>query len=130
MHLKFFVAQISERHPHLQSSACLENVPKYLLCTCEVSDPWILGQSTPFCFFSFSKGVNPSSLMNLFTYEKGFCFVSYLSQLCGDIKRFDSFLRVRNMTNIHINGIVHTHTWMFWTLPPCRPTLRSSDSPA
>ncbi|XP_029922410.1 aminopeptidase RNPEPL1 [Myripristis murdjan] len=38
-------------------------------------------------------GVNPSTLMNLFTYEKGFCFVSYLSQLCGDIKRFDSFLR-------------------------------------
>ncbi|RXM29292.1 Aminopeptidase B [Acipenser ruthenus] len=38
-------------------------------------------------------GVNPSSLMNLFTYEKGYCFVSYLSQLCGDTKRFDSFLR-------------------------------------
>ncbi|XP_056139262.1 aminopeptidase RNPEPL1 [Lampris incognitus] len=38
-------------------------------------------------------GVNPSSLMNLFTYEKGFCFVSYLSQLCGDTRRFDSFLR-------------------------------------
>nr|XP_023677777.1 aminopeptidase RNPEPL1 isoform X2 [Paramormyrops kingsleyae] len=38
-------------------------------------------------------GVNPSSLMNLFTYEKGFCFVSYLSHLCGDIQSFDSFLR-------------------------------------
>uniref|UniRef100_A0A8C9S172 Arginyl aminopeptidase like 1 n=1 Tax=Scleropages formosus TaxID=113540 RepID=A0A8C9S172_SCLFO len=41
----------------------------------------------------FEPGVNPSSLMNLFTYEKGYCFVSYLSQLCGDTKRFDSFLR-------------------------------------
>nr|XP_015216867.1 PREDICTED: arginyl aminopeptidase-like 1 [Lepisosteus oculatus] len=38
-------------------------------------------------------GVNPSSLMNLFTYEKGYCFVSYLSQLCGDTQRFDAFLR-------------------------------------
>lgn len=45
-------------------------------------------------FFFFTSGVNPSSLMNLFTYEKGFCFVSYLSQLCGDIKRFDTFLKV------------------------------------
>lgn len=50
--------------------------------------------------------------MNLFTYEKGFCFVSYLSQLCGDIKKFDSFLRVRNMTNIDISVIVHMHTLM------------------
>ncbi|KAK5928784.1 hypothetical protein CgunFtcFv8_010076 [Champsocephalus gunnari] len=38
-------------------------------------------------------GVNPSSLMNLFTYEKGFCFVAYLSQLCGDVRSFDCFLR-------------------------------------
>ncbi|XP_054650982.1 aminopeptidase RNPEPL1 [Dunckerocampus dactyliophorus] len=38
-------------------------------------------------------GVNPSTLMNLFTYEKGFCFVSYLSKLCGDVRRFDCFLR-------------------------------------
>ncbi|XP_061682752.1 aminopeptidase RNPEPL1 isoform X2 [Syngnathoides biaculeatus] len=38
-------------------------------------------------------GVNPSTLMNLFTYEKGFCFVSYLSSLCGDVGRFDGFLR-------------------------------------
>uniref|UniRef100_A0A3Q2ZYJ2 Arginyl aminopeptidase like 1 n=1 Tax=Kryptolebias marmoratus TaxID=37003 RepID=A0A3Q2ZYJ2_KRYMA len=37
--------------------------------------------------------VNPSTLMNLFTYEKGFCFVSYLSELCGDVQRFDGFLR-------------------------------------
>lgn len=39
-------------------------------------------------------GVNPSHLMNLFTYEKGYCFVYYLSQLCGDPQRFDDFLRV------------------------------------
>lgn len=32
--------------------------------------------------------------MNLFTYEKGFCFVSYLSELSGDVKRFDRFLKV------------------------------------
>uniref|UniRef100_A0A8C8B075 Arginyl aminopeptidase like 1 n=1 Tax=Otus sunia TaxID=257818 RepID=A0A8C8B075_9STRI len=38
-------------------------------------------------------GVNPSNLMNLFTYEKGYCFVYYLSQLCGDPRHFDSFLR-------------------------------------
>uniref|UniRef100_A0AAQ6AQQ3 Peptidase M1 leukotriene A4 hydrolase/aminopeptidase C-terminal domain-containing protein n=1 Tax=Amphiprion ocellaris TaxID=80972 RepID=A0AAQ6AQQ3_AMPOC len=38
-------------------------------------------------------GVNPSTLMNLFTYEKGFCFVSYLSELSGDVTRFDCFLR-------------------------------------
>ncbi|XP_057694385.1 aminopeptidase RNPEPL1 isoform X1 [Corythoichthys intestinalis] len=38
-------------------------------------------------------GVNPSTLMNLFTYEKGFCFVAYLSWLCGDVRRFDGFLR-------------------------------------
>ncbi|MED6277477.1 Aminopeptidase rnpepl1, partial [Characodon lateralis] len=38
-------------------------------------------------------GVNPSTLMNLFTYEKGFCFVSYLSELSGDVRRFDSFLK-------------------------------------
>ncbi|KAM9820282.1 aminopeptidase RNPEPL1 [Neosynchiropus ocellatus] len=41
----------------------------------------------------FESGVNPSTLMNLFTYEKGFCLVSYLSQLCGDVQRFDRFLR-------------------------------------
>uniref|UniRef100_A0A3P8TNT0 Arginyl aminopeptidase like 1 n=1 Tax=Amphiprion percula TaxID=161767 RepID=A0A3P8TNT0_AMPPE len=34
-----------------------------------------------------------STLMNLFTYEKGFCFVSYLSELSGDVTRFDCFLR-------------------------------------
>ncbi|XP_008313715.1 aminopeptidase RNPEPL1 [Cynoglossus semilaevis] len=38
-------------------------------------------------------GVNPSSLMNLFTYEKGFCFVSYLAKLSGDSSRFDCFLK-------------------------------------
>ncbi|XP_075385554.1 aminopeptidase RNPEPL1 isoform X2 [Tenrec ecaudatus] len=38
-------------------------------------------------------GVNPSHLMNLFTYEKGYCFVYYLSQLCGDPQHFDDFLR-------------------------------------
>lgn len=32
--------------------------------------------------------------MNLFTYEKGYCFVYYLSELCGDPQRFDDFLRV------------------------------------
>lgn len=42
----------------------------------------------------FPAGVNPSHLMNLFTYEKGYCFVYYLSQLCGDPQRFDDFLRV------------------------------------
>lgn len=42
----------------------------------------------------FPAGVNPSHLMNLFTYEKGYCFVYYLSQLCGDPQRFDGFLRV------------------------------------
>lgn len=42
-------------------------------------------------------GVNPSHLMNLFTYEKGYCFVYYLSQLCGDPQRFDSFLRVSSL---------------------------------
>lgn len=42
-------------------------------------------------------GVNPSHLMNLFTYEKGYCFVYYLSQLCGDPQRFDDFLRVSGL---------------------------------
>lgn len=37
--------------------------------------------------------------MNLFTYEKGFCFVSYLSQLCGDVSRFDRFLKVCTHTH-------------------------------
>lgn len=66
-----------------------------------------------FSFF-FSTGVNPSSLMNLFTYEKGFCFVSYLSQLCGDIKRFDTFLRVRN---IHLCSIICTVLYKFIRSP-------------
>lgn len=55
----------------------------------------ILGQDTPFSRLQakLDPGVNPSNLMNLFTYEKGFCFVHYLSQLCGDQDNFDAFLR-------------------------------------
>ncbi|KAM6933383.1 aminopeptidase RNPEPL1 [Xenentodon cancila] len=55
----------------------------------------LLGDNNPVSKLQvkFEPGVNPSSLMNLFTYEKGFCFVSYLSELCGDVKRFDCFLR-------------------------------------
>ncbi|XP_056421569.1 aminopeptidase RNPEPL1 [Hyla sarda] len=55
----------------------------------------ILGQDTPFSRLQakLDLGVNPSNLMNLFTYEKGFCFVHYLSQLCGDQDNFDAFLR-------------------------------------
>lgn len=55
----------------------------------------LLGDNNPVSKLQvkFEPGVNPSSLMNLFTYEKGFCFVAYLSQLCGDVRRFDCFLR-------------------------------------
>ncbi|XP_029471177.1 aminopeptidase RNPEPL1 [Rhinatrema bivittatum] len=55
----------------------------------------LLGHDTPVSKLQvkLELGVNPSNLMNLFTYEKGYCFVYYLSQLCGDLKRFDSFLR-------------------------------------
>uniref|UniRef100_A0A674NCH5 Arginyl aminopeptidase like 1 n=1 Tax=Takifugu rubripes TaxID=31033 RepID=A0A674NCH5_TAKRU len=55
----------------------------------------LLGDSNPVSKLQvkFEAGVNPSCLMNLFTYEKGFCFVAYLSQLCGDVRRFDCFLR-------------------------------------
>ncbi|KAM9359033.1 aminopeptidase RNPEPL1 [Symphorus nematophorus] len=55
----------------------------------------LLGDNNPVSKLQvkFEPGVNPSCLMNLFTYEKGFCFVSYLSQLCGDVRRFDCFLR-------------------------------------
>uniref|UniRef100_A0A672YNS8 Peptidase M1 leukotriene A4 hydrolase/aminopeptidase C-terminal domain-containing protein n=1 Tax=Sphaeramia orbicularis TaxID=375764 RepID=A0A672YNS8_9TELE len=55
----------------------------------------LLGDNNPVSKLQvkFEPGVNPSTLMNLFTYEKGFCFVSYLSQLSGDVRRFDSFLR-------------------------------------
>ncbi|CAN9511254.1 unnamed protein product [Ophioblennius macclurei] len=55
----------------------------------------LLGDNNPVSKLQvkFDHGVNPSSLMNLFTYEKGFCFVSYLSELSGDVQRFDSFLR-------------------------------------
>ncbi|XP_029964124.1 aminopeptidase RNPEPL1 isoform X1 [Salarias fasciatus] len=55
----------------------------------------LLGDNNPVSKLQvkFDHGVNPSSLMNLFTYEKGFCFVSYLSELSGDVQRFDAFLR-------------------------------------
>ncbi|MEQ2239899.1 Aminopeptidase rnpepl1, partial [Ilyodon furcidens] len=55
----------------------------------------LLGDSNPVSKLQvkFEPGVNPSTLMNLFTYEKGFCFVSYLSELSGDVRRFDSFLK-------------------------------------
>ncbi|KAM3616490.1 uncharacterized protein V6R79_018959 [Siganus canaliculatus] len=55
----------------------------------------LLGDNNPASklHVKFEPGVNPSCLMNLFTYEKGFCFVAYLAQLCGDTRRFDRFLR-------------------------------------
>ncbi|KAJ1087399.1 hypothetical protein NDU88_000572 [Pleurodeles waltl] len=55
----------------------------------------LLGDDTPVSKLQvkLEPGVNPSNLMNLFTYEKGYCFVYYLSQLCGDLQRFDAFLR-------------------------------------
>lgn len=54
----------------------------------------LLGDDTPVSKLQvkLEPGVNPSNLMNLFTYEKGYCFVYYLSQLCGDLQRFDAFL--------------------------------------
>nr|XP_020768890.1 aminopeptidase RNPEPL1 [Odocoileus virginianus texanus] len=55
----------------------------------------LLGEDSPVSKLQvkLEPGVNPSHLMNLFTYEKGYCFVYYLSQLCGDPQRFDDFLR-------------------------------------
>ncbi|XP_060098699.1 aminopeptidase RNPEPL1 [Heteronotia binoei] len=55
----------------------------------------LLGEDNPVSKLQvkLEPGVNPSNLMNLFTYEKGYCFVYYLSQLCGDPARFDAFLR-------------------------------------
>ncbi|XP_055022715.1 aminopeptidase RNPEPL1 [Boleophthalmus pectinirostris] len=55
----------------------------------------LLGDNSPVSklHVPLEPGVNPSSLMNLFTYEKGFCFVSYLCELSGDRERFDAFLR-------------------------------------
>lgn len=55
----------------------------------------LLGDNSPVSklHVRLEPGVNPSSLMNLFTYEKGFCFVSYLCQLCGDADKFDRFLK-------------------------------------
>ncbi|KAJ7324683.1 hypothetical protein JRQ81_017703 [Phrynocephalus forsythii] len=56
----------------------------------------LLGEDNPVSKLQvkLEPGVNPSNLMNLFTYEKGYCFVYYLSQLCGHPTRFDAFLRV------------------------------------
>uniref|UniRef100_A0A8C5K5S5 Arginyl aminopeptidase (aminopeptidase B)-like 1 n=2 Tax=Jaculus jaculus TaxID=51337 RepID=A0A8C5K5S5_JACJA len=55
----------------------------------------LLGEDSPVSKLQvkLEPGVNPSHLMNLFTYEKGYCFVDYLSRLCGDPRRFDGFLR-------------------------------------
>ncbi|KAJ6651977.1 hypothetical protein lerEdw1_015874, partial [Lerista edwardsae] len=55
----------------------------------------LLGEDNPVSKLQvkLEPGVNPSNLMNLFTYEKGYCFVYYLSQLCGDPAQFDAFLR-------------------------------------
>lgn len=55
----------------------------------------LLGEDSPVSKLQvkFEPGVNPSTLMNLFTYEKGFCFASYLCQLCGDVTTFDGFLK-------------------------------------
>ncbi|KAM6443845.1 aminopeptidase RNPEPL1 [Liasis olivaceus] len=55
----------------------------------------LLGEDNPVSKLQvkLEPGVNPSNLMNLFTYEKGFCFVYYLSQLCGEPAHFDAFLR-------------------------------------
>ncbi|XP_053165546.1 aminopeptidase RNPEPL1 isoform X2 [Hemicordylus capensis] len=55
----------------------------------------LLGEDNPVSKLQvkLEPGVNPSNLMNLFTYEKGYCFVYYLSQLCGDPACFDAFLR-------------------------------------
>lgn len=55
----------------------------------------LLGDNNPVSklHIKLDPGVNPSSLMNLFTYEKGFCFVSYLCELSGGRQRFDHFLR-------------------------------------
>lgn len=52
--------------------------------------------------------MNPSTLMNLFTYEKGFCFVSYLSEISGDVRRFDCFLRVSTQTHTHSHTVTDT----------------------
>ncbi|XP_053736196.1 aminopeptidase RNPEPL1 isoform X2 [Synchiropus splendidus] len=77
----------------------------------------LLGDNSPASRLQaqLQSGVNPSSLMNLFTYEKGFCLVSYLSQLCGDVRRFDRFLKV-SATSVCVRGGAgaarpsHTHT--------------------
>lgn len=39
------------------------------------------------------KGVDPEDTYNETPYEKGFCFVSYLCSLVGDVDKFDNFLK-------------------------------------
>lgn len=39
-------------------------------------------------------GVDPDDTYNETPYEKGFCFVSYLAHLVGDLDKFDKFLKV------------------------------------
>ncbi|XP_058489038.1 aminopeptidase RNPEPL1 [Solea solea] len=75
-----------------ESFTCLETVVRLDALHRQLR---LLGDNNPVSKLQvkFESGVNPSSLMNLFTYEKGFCFVSYLSQLSGDTRRFDRFLR-------------------------------------
>lgn len=74
-------------------------------------------------------GVNPSHLMNLFTYEKGYCFVYYLSQLCGDPQRFDNFLRVSSPSRQGLSLLPRPHARPPEPSLPHRPTWRSTSSP-
>ncbi|XP_035828765.1 aminopeptidase B [Aplysia californica] len=39
------------------------------------------------------EGVDPEDTYNETPYEKGFCFVSYLCSLTGDVEKFDDFLK-------------------------------------
>lgn len=74
--------------------------------------------------------MNPSHLMNLFTYEKGYCFVYYLSQLCGDPQRFDDFLRVSSPTlDRPAPAPPLPRAGPLSPALPCRPTWRSTSSP-
>ena len=38
-------------------------------------------------------GVDPDDTYNETPYEKGYCFVSYLQHLVGDVDKFDDFLK-------------------------------------
>lgn len=38
--------------------------------------------------------MDPDDTYNETPYEKGFCFVSYLAHLVGDLDQFDKFLKV------------------------------------